>query len=682
MRVVAGVGEASVPRAPSAAGLATPTAVAGAALLAAWALFFGGGSDDPVWLGAVALILAAAAASAALLGALPWPSPGPYGLAFVALLAAFVVWNGVTVYWSILPDRSWSYTNRGLVYLGFAGVGLFLGAYLPRAPRRLALGLAGLLGLVLGWALLGKVIPSLFPDGARVARLRSPVGYWNALALLGDIALVLGLWIASRRENDRRLRIGAVLLAYAAVVTVLLTYSRAAVVVGAVAVAFWIALARPRLDSLAALVVAAVPAGLVAALATTSPGLTDDNQPHDARVRGGIFFALLLVAGAAAVIGAAVSLLRYEAARHLPPARRRVLIGRTLIAIGAAVALGLVVSVARAGGPADWIDARTNEFTNVQQQPTQGPSRIGSFSSANRWTWWKESWWAFTDRPLQGTGAGSFELAHRLERRDFSPPGKEPHNIALQFLSETGLVGFGLFLGAVVAAGLGVRDSLRRLDAPDRVAGMALSAALVAYALHGLVDFHWDFVAVTGPMLLVVGALLASGRPPVVRPAAQPLWAVGAGALAVAGVFSLASPWLAERKLDEALTARSGAERIRAAKEAHSLNPLAVEPLLIWANAEPDIPEAKEVFRKATTIQPENPQVWYEFGVFELEVDNFPKRAYELLNRSYTLDRFGPASAEGGPLDEARRLVNEAAAREAANRRRRAPNAPPASPSG
>jgi hypothetical protein len=676
---VAGEGGASVHGAPSAAGLAAPAAGAAASILAVWALFFGGGSDDPVWLGAVALILAAAAAAAALLGALPWPSPGPYGLAFVVLLAAFVAWNGVTVSWSILPDRSWSYTNRGLVYASFSIVGLFLGALVPRAPRRLAFRLAALLALVLGWALLGKVVPSLFPDGARVARLRSPVGYWNALALLGDVALVLALWIASRRESDRRLRIGGALLAYAAVVTVLLTYSRAAVVVGGVAVAFWIALARPRLDSLAALVVAAVPAGLVAALASTSPGLTDDNQPHDARVRGGIFFALLLVAGAALVVGAAVSLLRYEAARPLDSARRRMLIGRTLMAIAAAVVLGLVVSVARAGGPANWVDARADEFTNVQQQPTQGPSRIGSFSSANRWTWWKEAWWAFTDRPLQGTGAGSFELAHRLERRDFSPPGKEPHNIALQFLSETGLVGFALFAGAVAAAVLGVRDSLRRLEAPDRVAAIALSAGLVAYVLHGLVDFHWDFVAVTGTALLVVGALLGAGRPPVSRRAAQPLWAVGAGALALAAVFSLASPWLADRKLEDALTARSGAERIRAAKEAHSLNPFAVEPLLIWANAEPDIPEAKEVFRKATRIQPENPQVWYEFGVFELEVDNFPLLAYQYLNRSYRLDPFGPASERGGPLDEARDAVNEAAE---AKRRRRAPNAPPASPSG
>jgi tetratricopeptide (TPR) repeat protein len=216
----------------------------------------------------------------------------------------------------------------------------------------------------------------------------------------------------------------------------------------------------------------------------------------------------------------------------------------------------------------------------------------------------------------------------------------------------------------------------------DRAAGLALAAGLVAYGLQALVDFHWDFVAVTGPALLVLGTLVASGRPPVAADSRQPLWAAGAAALAVAALFSLASPWLAERKLEEALTARSGAERIRAAKEAHSLNPLSIEPLLIWANAEPDIPEAKKVFEKAVSIQPENPQVWYEFGVFELEVDDFPRRAYEYLNKSYTLDRFGPAGVKGGPLDESRRLVNEAAERKAASRRGRSRGAPPASPSG
>ena len=49
------------------------------------------------------------------------------------------------------------------------------------------------------WALLGKAVPALGPDDAgRVARLKGTIGYWNALALLADAALGLGLWLVSR----------------------------------------------------------------------------------------------------------------------------------------------------------------------------------------------------------------------------------------------------------------------------------------------------------------------------------------------------------------------------------------------------------------------------------------------------------------------------------------------------
>src|ERR671936_3203557 len=103
---------------------------------------------------------ATAAVAAALLGAVPWPQPDRAGLAFLVLTALFVLWNGASISWSLDPDRSWAYTNRGLVYLAFAGLGLFVGALVLRAPRTVAAGFTVLLAAVLGWALLGKVVPS------------------------------------------------------------------------------------------------------------------------------------------------------------------------------------------------------------------------------------------------------------------------------------------------------------------------------------------------------------------------------------------------------------------------------------------------------------------------------------------------------------------------------------------
>src|SRR6266498_398026 len=87
-------------------------------------------------------------------------------------------------------------SDSRLVWLGLAaltlaavlGAGVLVG--LPRpAPRREAL-----VALALGWALLGKAFPALGSESGRIARLSSPVGYWNALALLFDMALPLALW--------------------------------------------------------------------------------------------------------------------------------------------------------------------------------------------------------------------------------------------------------------------------------------------------------------------------------------------------------------------------------------------------------------------------------------------------------------------------------------------------------
>jgi O-antigen ligase len=545
------------------------------------------------------------------------------------------------------------------------------------------------LAVVLGWALLGKVIPGLFPDGGRVARLRNPIGYWNALALAGDVAVLLGLWLATRPErvsgsepqtlSGGRVRLAGALLVYGAIVTVALTYSRAAVVVGVLVVGAWFLLARPGLDGLGALILAGTAATVVAGVALALPGVSEDGQPHDARVRAGLVFGLALLAGAAFVWVAGSRLLRHAA---LPPDRAHALARRALVATGIAAALVLVALVVRAGGPGAWLDDRVDDFTDVQVQPSQGPERIGSFSSGNRWTWWKEAWHGFADNPVEGTGAGSFGLSHRIQRRTFSPPTTEPHNVALQFLSETGLIGFLLAGGAAGAAGLAVRSTLRSLPVGERAAALPLALGTAAYGLHSLVDFHWDFVAVTGPVLLVLGALATAGRPPAPVRASQPVWAAGAGALALAAVFSVTSPWLAERKLDQALEAlgrgdvTTGIER---AKTAHELNPLRLDPLLVWASAATarrDLPEAKRLYRKAVRLQPKNADAWYEFGVFELEDDRFPLQAYRYLNRSYTLDRFGPAGRKGGALDRARAAVNRAATRPKPRPRGR-PSAPP-----
>src|ERR1044072_5858486 len=105
-------------RAPSrdAAGAASGAAAAGlllSAFLAAESLV------RIAWIGGSALAVAGLLGGLAAFGLVLRPSLSTAGLVAVAGFAGFVVWQGLSVLWSVLPDASWNYVNRGLVYLGF-----------------------------------------------------------------------------------------------------------------------------------------------------------------------------------------------------------------------------------------------------------------------------------------------------------------------------------------------------------------------------------------------------------------------------------------------------------------------------------------------------------------------------------------------------------------------------------
>ncbi len=137
--------------------------VAGALL--AVALFFGRGSSDGrlFWIGIGASLAALVLVFATLLGFLPRPSLTKRGWWALGLFTAFVLWSGLTIAWSIAPDRSWAYLNRGLAYLAFVVLGLFVAALVRRPATWTAGVLAGLCLGVLGWALLGEGVPGAVP---------------------------------------------------------------------------------------------------------------------------------------------------------------------------------------------------------------------------------------------------------------------------------------------------------------------------------------------------------------------------------------------------------------------------------------------------------------------------------------------------------------------------------------
>src|SRR5579862_403994 len=583
-------------------------------LLLGVAMFHGDATGDGMvpWLGGGAL--AAAVVLAATRGI-------PGGWLALLPLAALTIWLALSIWWSALPDRSWNYADRTFVYLAFAALGLWFAG----RTEELAYGFAALLGAVVLWSLGGKVFPLGSPPVVGVqSRLDSPVGLWNQLALLGDFALPLALWLAGSRRT-----LGT-LLAFAWGVAIVLTLSRGGLAVAVLVVAAWLALDESRWESAVTVVAAGVPAGAVAAVAFALPGVTGQNQPSHVRWHHGLLFGATLVGGAAAAAGLS----------RLPRPQGSAVLRRALVALGALVlAAGIAAAVVKA--PAAWHD-----FTRSGSVANQGPR--ASLSSNFRWTWWQQAWHGFVHHPADGTGAGSFHVTNLRYRTSYLDFTSEPHDLPVQFLSEAGIVGLVLFALTAVAL---LRGSLRR-----RGHQLALGLILPAYLLHGLVDIDWDFVAVSAPAFLVAGALV--GRPVERRlPGFAVVTAAGAAAL-VFGILLL--PWLGQRWADDAYFSSSPSQAVTLAKRARSVDPLLVETYWAQANAADarnQVSRAVAFFRLATERQPENAQTWLLKAEYELGI-GCPRHALTDFYRFNALDPYAQPSEGPDDYRRALRLVN------------------------
>jgi hypothetical protein len=661
-------------------------ALTGAALLGA--TFAGDGSDvDGILpVGGGAVVLLAGALVAIGLGRLAVPRIGRSGLAVVVSLALLCVWIGLTIVWSIAPDRSWDAFNRSLAFLAFLGLGIVLAGAAGRLAARVGATLLALVtGAVLTWALVAKAIPALDPEGDRTGRLREPVEYWNALALLADIALALGLWLGvsraspptfpkrppgdppdplGQRIDDPRtggsraranfvisaLPVAGGLLVYVATLALLLTLSRMGLVAGVAVVVLWFALSSERVEGGLLLAASAGPAVLVAGWAFTRPALVEDGAERADRVADGAVFGLLALAGAALVAGLCVLLVRRP-----PP---RALATRALVvaaAIGAVAALaGLGVAVARG-------DSSVVSCSEVANEP----GRFGSLSFSNRRCWWAEAKDVFVQHAPEGAGAATFEIARKRFRTD-ARNVSQPHSVPLQHLADGGVLGLGLFLVFVAVAAAACVCALRRLEGPERAAGVALVAAPFAYLLHAVVDYSWDFLAVTAPTVLALGVLVGAGRAPggVRR---SPLLAVAVALVAGAVLLSFASPRLSERSLREssrALDENDFGDALSSALQGRSYNPYSTAPVLALAHIaqRQGFPRAAERrYIEAVELQPENPETWYALGIFEFYARQDMCAAYEALQTSWNLDSAGDQWLPGGELDQSREAVNQGA---------------------
>jgi O-antigen ligase len=577
---------------------------------------------DETWL-QVGLDVAALLAAAAWLSRREGLQTTREGWLGIALLSAFGVWCAITMLWSVAPDQSWLEANRALAYALAVMLAVGLGTVSRPAIERIAIGWLIVASAVALYALAGKVAPGALAADEPIARLRAPLEYWNALALVCAMGLPVALRAVTETGFDPRPRLAALAAAYVLLLTMGLTYSRGGFVALAVALGIVTALGRRRLRGLGAFALAAVAAGPALAVAFSLNGLTDNNATLGARIHDGRIFGAVALIMLGLLLAAGNWALRFERHRRLTPAFEA-WVWQGLAAVAAVVVLGGLAYVV-ADHNRVW-----HAFADVKQDRQYDPARLVSTNSGNRWVWWKEAAGAFSDKPIGGWGAGSFGTVH-LRYREQPLGVQQPHNVELQWLSETGIIGFLLALGGIALLFVAAATRLRRLEhGRERELAVALLAAAAGWLVHGVVDWDWDIPAVTLPPLIFLGVLAANPSLPPPRRAAEPFAdpepsgtgvravALGGIALLLCGALaSAALPAISQSRTEAAETASNPDTAARDADVAARLNPVAVRPLLVASSIEVRrgrLVEARKRLLEAAGRQPENPEVWYRIA--------------------------------------------------------------------
>jgi hypothetical protein len=593
--------------------------------------------------------------------------------AFLCLAAFTAMSSG----WSVEPSNSWITAN-----LTFSYAAAFAGAI---ALVRLA---AGRWRSVIAGILLATLVVSayavgskIFPGGGQVfARLNPPFDYWNAVGLTAALGVPSALWLGSRRDGH-----GAqIALATPAVClllfTLVLAYSRGALLALFVGLVFWFVFTPLRLRSAAVLAIGGAGAAALVAWTFAQPALTTDNASLAARnpvghELGWLALAVLVACAAAALV------LRFALLRSPPSARLRHRAGVALLVCVALVPIaGLLGLAASSRGLFGSISHDVSTLTNTNVSVSNSANRLTALGS-QRALYWSDAIKAFDTHPLVGTGADGFQTTFLRYDKASGTTVAQAHSYIFQTLSDLGLVGLALSLalGAawVIAARraigpLEVRRSAPGTDTAERIGLLTMITCVVIFTVHSTVDWTWfvpgvaliailcaGWVAGRGPL----GSVLALGRPSVAALRDRRLGAIAAAAVVVALLVAW-SQWQPLRSADSAnaaLTAlghgqtAAGATATRYytlaeadARSAISENPLDYQPWIWLADAQADLHQPRSGYTSAVhavQVEPSNWYAWYDLAYFDAYQLGDPRDALPILERAlYLYPQSGEAS--------------------------------------
>jgi O-antigen ligase len=570
-----------------------------------------------VWLVVVALLVLGAAGRTYLARPFYWAS---------GLLLGFAIWSAISSLWSGSVELSVTEADRVVVYLGLF-VATFLLAQTNQRRQRFGEGIAIALAGVAILALSTRLLPHVFSlgfDQTAGTRLQYPTGYWNADAIVFSFAVTLLLWM-SRRSLTPALRWISVGALPSILLALYFTHSRGGVLTLIVGAGTLIVLSRDRLWYLATLLIAAV---LTLPAVFVVHGYTELSNNYDfpPLVGQGLKAGAVLLAGTAVMLFAYWGLRRLER-RKSPAVTRALEISRNPRVLGGIAIAGLIALVIAAaiyGGTA-W-----HKFTSSDLGT---PTGLAETSSHGRSQFWDAALEAFSEKPILGHGAGTYQFSWE-QLRTIHMANTQAHSFYLQALAELGIVGGLLALGMVLAMLWIGFEAWRHASGRERELYAVLLGVSLAFAVGIAYDWFWQLAMVGAVFFMATGTLVAARCGQIWRARAITNTREGRDAeegqasrrfgLAIAGIaiawlsmLALTGPLLVDHEIHQSTSAAEAGElesAVNHANTARSIEPWAATPYLqlgLLAELNGELPQAISRFQQAIDRENHNWTLYY-----------------------------------------------------------------------
>lgn len=586
-----------------------------------------GGGYDPLVSEPVGIAVWWVLLGGVLVGALPRLGLGRLAWVSLGLLLAFAAWTALSLGWTESSGNTATELARVLGYLGAFALALFTRG--SREAQRVIGAVAAAIVVVSLVGLLSRLHPGWFAPTdipgvlTERERLSYPIDYWNGLAGLIAIGLPLLLQIATRARSVLARALAAAAFP-AMAMTIFLTLSRGGIAAAIISVAVFLLLTSDRLPKLLALLVVGAGSAVLIAAVESRDALQHGALNDLARDQG--HELLWLGLAVCIVVGLVQAALSSRAVADRRPSWTRV--SRPNATAATAVGLVALVIAAVALGAPGRVSNGWDEFKEGGGAGS-GVGRLGSVAGQSRYQLWSAAVRENQSKPLDGTGAGTFEFWWARDG-DTDESVRDTHSLYLQTLGELGIVGLALLAAFLLSIFVAGGRGLLTADSRDRPLFAAAVAGVLAFCVTAIFDWMWQIPVLPVAMLLLGSVLMlrpdepaggaadeGGGLPTPLRVAIV----IVAGAAIVAIAIPLATTSLVRQSESDA---RAGdlAGALQEARSAQNVQPDAAGPRLQQAlvlEAQGHLAAAAAAARAATERERTNWRTWLVLSRVEAE---------------------------------------------------------------